>query len=118
MATEWYLMSTPYEMTGGFESDDFDNFSQDAFAEALDSSLGVEVELYSCDLSESKSIKAIVNGTVQDTKLKALKRQILTQIGTVSAGMYIKYKNRFWLLEGVTDDNSMYEKTEMVLCNY
>lgn len=43
---------------------------------------------------------------------------MLSRIGSCKAGMYIKYKNRFWLIVGLVDDNKMYEKSVLSLCNY
>ena len=118
MATEWYLMNTDHDAIDGFESDAFDDFGQDAFSESLDSSMGVNVELCNFDLSEIKPIKAIVLNTVQDTELKTMKRNVLVPVGTCKTGMYIKYKNRYWLIVGLVDDNHVYEKAVVTICNY
>lgn len=118
MAQEWYLMNTNHDIVSGFESDDFDNFAQEAFEEALYSSLGINVEICSCDLSQRKHQRVIVEGNVQDTKLNSLTRRMLAPIGTCEAGQYVYYKNRYWLIVGLVDDNGLYEKAVMVLCNY
>lgn len=118
MAQEWYLLKKPYDQLSGYEDEAFDDFAQESFDEALDSRIAVDVEIYNYDLSECKKTRAVVEGNLQDTKLKALVRQILTPIGSIKAGMYVKYKGRFWIVVGLTDDNSMYEKSVMVLCNY
>ena len=118
MATEWYLMNTGHDAIDGFESDTFDDFGQDAFEESLDSSMGVDVELCNFDLSECKPIIAIVLNTVQDTELKTMKRNVLVPIGTCKTGMYLKYKGRYWLIVGLVDDNKVYEKAVVVICNY
>ena len=118
MATEWYLMDTDHDTVDGFESDAFNDFGQDAFSEVLDSSLGIDVELCNYDLSDCKPIKAVVLNTVQDTELKTMKRMILVPIGTCKTGMYIKYKDRYWLIVGLVDDNLVYEKAVITICNY
>lgn len=118
MATEWYLMDTDHDSVDGFESDAFDDFGRDAFGEVLDSSIGVDVELCNYDLSECEPIRVIVLNTVQDTELKTMNRMILVPIGTCKTGMYIKYKNRYWLIVGLVDDNSVYEKAVITICNY
>lgn len=118
MATEWYLMNTNSDTVSGFESEDFDNFAADAFSEALASSLGKDVEICNYDLSERIQTRVIVQGNVQDTKLKSMQRTILAEIGTCKAGQYLFYKNRYWLIVGLVDDNEMYEKAVAVLCNY
>lgn len=118
MATEWYLMDTDHDEVGGFESDTFNDFGQDAFGEVLGSSLGIDVELCNYDLSDCKPIKAVVLNTVQDTELKTMKRMLLVPIGTCKTGMYIKYKDRYWLIVGLVDDNLVYEKAVIAICNY
>ena len=111
-------MNTDHDMVSGFGSDDINNFGQDAFWEALNSAIGTNAELYNYDLSICTQIRAIILNKVQDTKLKTLNRNALVSIGTCKAGMYIKYDNRFWLIVGVVDNNSVYEKATMVLCNH
>lgn len=118
MSKEWYLLKSPYNQLSGFENDALNDFAQESFEEALDSSIAVDVELCNYDLSVCKQIKAIVQNNVQDTKLKTLSRQLLVPISTCKAGMYVKYKNRYWIIVGLVDDNTMYEKAIMVLCNY
>ena len=117
MAKEWYLMQPPYSQTSGFEEDVLD-YSNDGFTEALDSPISIEVEYCNPDLSVCVPIRAIIEGTVQDTKLNTLKRQLLVQIGTVKSGWYIKYKNRYWLITGLVDDNKLYEKAVLSICNW
>lgn len=113
MAQEWYLMKSPYHTSG----DEGDDIESDAFDEVLDSDLAYDVELYNYDLSICQQIRAVINDKVTDTKLKTLNRQLLTKIGTCHAGEYIKYKNRFWLIVGIVDDNHIYEKAIMTFCN-
>jgi hypothetical protein len=118
MAQEWYLLKSPHDQVSGFESEAFDDFAQEGFSEALESSIACTVELCNYDLSQCKKIKAIVENNVQDTKLKTLNRQILLPVGTCKAGMYVKYKDRYWLIVGLVDDNTMYEKAVLALCNH
>lgn len=47
-----------------------------------------------------------------------MQRAMLARIGTCKAGMYVKYKNRFWLIVGIVDDNKVYEKAILLICNY
>ena len=117
MALEWYMMTPPTHISG-FESEDFDNYAAEAFLEALDSSIGCDVELCNYDLSECIPMRAIIESRLQDTKLQSTYRQILFPIGTCHAGMYVKYKDRYWLIVGLEDDNGIYEKAVMWLCNY
>lgn len=118
MATEWYLLKSPYAQLSGFESDAFEDFSEEGFFEALESSIAVNVEYCNPDLSICTPMRAIVQKNVQDTKLQTFNRHLLTPIGTCKAGNYIKYKNRFWLISGLVDDNGMYEKSVLQLCNW
>lgn len=118
MAQEWYLLKSPRSQLSGFEDDALNDFAQEGFLEALESSIAIDIELLNYDLSECTPMRAIVQNNVQDTKLKTLTRQILVPIGTCKAGMYVKYKNRYWLIVGLVDDNTMYEKAVMTLCNY
>lgn len=118
MAQEWYLLKSPYSQLSGYENEILDDFAEEGFAEALDSSMAVDVELCNYDLSVCTSMRAIIQNRVQDTKLKTLQRHLFVPIGTCKAGMYIKYKNRYWLIIGLVDDNGMYEKAVMILCNY
>ena len=118
MAQEWYLMNTDHDTVSGFESDDFNDLAADAFSEALDSSLGIDVEICNYDLTQREQQKVIMEGSVQDTKLNSMQRRMLAPIGTCEAGQYVYYKERYWLIVGLVDDNGMYEKAVLVLCNY
>lgn len=118
MAQEWYLMNTNHDTVSGFESDDFENSAEDVFLEAINSSIGENVEICNSDLSERMPIRVIIQGNVQDTKLNTLQRRMLAPIGTCEAGQYVYYKNRYWLIIGLVDDNKLYEKAILILCNY
>ena len=98
-------MNTNHDTVSGFESDDFDNLAQDAFIEALQSALAEDVEICNYDLSQREPKRVIIEGKVQDTKLNSLMRTILAPIGTCKAGQYVYYKNRYWLIVGLVDDN-------------
>lgn len=118
MAKEWYLLTPPHITVSGFESEAFNDFSSEGLNEALESSIGSEITIYNYDLSESEIAKAIVLGSVQDTRLKTMNRQILVPIGSVHTSNIVKYKNLYWLVIGLVDDNSVYSKAVMVICNY
>lgn len=118
MALDWYLMGKPHDIISGFESDALRDFGIDGFMEALDSDVATNVVLCNYDLSERSEIRAIIQHTTQDTKLKTLSRQALVPIGTCKAGMYIYYKNRYWLIVSLVDDNKVYEKAILSICNY
>lgn len=118
MAKEWYLLKSPHVQLSGFEDDALSDFAQEGFEEALDSNIAIDVELCNYDLSVCRQVRAIVQNNVQDTKLKTLSRELLVPIGTCKAGMYVKYKGRYWIIVGLVDDNTMYEKAVMTICNY
>ncbi len=118
MATEWYLLSSPHSQVSGFESESLDDFGEEGFLEALDSDIALDVELYNYDLSECTQIRAFFNNRLTDTKLKTLVRHLIVPIGSCHAGMYAKVKGRFWLIVGIVDDNGIYEKAILSICNY
>lgn len=118
MSKEWYLLKSPHNQLSGFEDDALYDFAQEGFEEALESSIAVDVELCNYDLSICIQMRAIVQHNVDDTRLKTLSRELYVPIGTCKAGMYVKYKERYWLIVGLVDNNTMYEKAIMVLCNY
>ena len=118
MSKEWYLLKRPYDQLSGYESDALVDFGEDGFLEALDSELATTVELCNFDLTECTPIKAIIQNNHQDTKLKTMQRMMLAPIGTCKAGMYVKYKNRYWLIVGLVDDNKVFEKAILLICNY
>lgn len=117
MASNWYLIKSG-AMTGGFETEDFDSYAEDGFTELLNSGIADTVELYNYDLSECSTIKALIENKMQDTKLQSTMRQIVTKIGTIKAGMYVKYRDKFWLIIGNVDNDGTSEKGVITLCNY
>ena len=118
MSQEWYLMKTDNDTVSGFEGEDFEYFAQDAFEEALESPIGTNVKILNYDLSKSVPRRVIIDGNVQDTKLNTLGRKMLAPIGTCEAGMYVLYDNKYWLITGLVDNNGIYEKAILALCNY
>ena len=118
MAQEWYLMQPPHMQLSGYESEALNDFGSEGFCEVLDSDMAIDVELYNFDLSECTEIRAVLNNRLTDTKLKTLVRHLLVPIGSCHAGMYAKVKGRFWLIVGIVDDNTVYEKAILSICNY
>lgn len=117
---EWYLLSsdTRPNSTGGYENDAFVDYKDDAFQEVLQTDIATTVTLYNYDLSESQQIRCIVQGNTADTQLKSLERNVLASIGTLKAGMYIFFENRYWLVTGYPGNNKIYEKATIILCQY
>lgn len=119
MAKEWYLLHSPHSQISGYENDSMNEFGVEGFLESLETDIATDVELCNYDLSEVTPIRAIIQNRTSDTELQSLSRQMLVPIGTCKAGMYIKYKNRYWLIVGLVDDNTvMYEKAVLSLCNW
>lgn len=118
MAEEWYLLKSPRSQLSGFENDALNDFATEGFEEALETDIAIEVEYCNPDLSECVPMRAVILRRTQDTKLNAFRRHLLVPIGTCKAGYLVKYKNRYWLIEGLVDDNGMYEKAVIVLCNW
>lgn len=117
---EWYLIgsNTSPNMTGGYENQGFLDCRDDAFAESLQTEIATDVILYNCDLSEATELRCIIQGNSADTQLKSMERIGLFVRGTVKAGMYIFFENRYWLITGYPSYNGIYEKAVMQLCQY
>ena len=117
---EWYLMTpeTRPNITGGFENESHVNYKKDAFDESLQTDIATTVTLFKSDLTDGKSVRCIIQGNIADTQLKSLERIGLFQIGTVLAGMYIYYEDRYWLITGYPGNNGIYEKVTLSLCQF
>lgn len=116
---DWYLMGNSPIYNNGFETDEFVSYAIDGFSELLhDSPLSSKVDICNSDLTVIKTICAIVQNNTAESKLKSTERQILTNIGILETGQYIRYKNRIFLITSLVDDNKFYEKGIMSICNY
>ena len=117
---EWYLLTsdTRPNATGGYENDAFLDYKDDAFQEALQTDISTTVTLYNYNLTKSRQIRCIIQGNTADTQLKSLERTVLASIGTLKAGMYILFEDRYWLITGYPGNNKIYEKATMILCQY
>ena len=117
---EWYLLTsdTRPNTTGGYENDAFLDYKDDAFQEALQTDISTTVTLYNYNLTKSRQIRCIIQGNTADTQLKSLERTVLASIGTLKAGMYILFEDRYWLITGYPGNNKIYEKATMILCQY
>jgi hypothetical protein len=116
---EWYLTDN-YKptVTSGYESDAISEFAESNFADVLETAFSDAVLLYNHDLSECTEIRCIIQGNSADTYLKSMERVALFPIGTVKAGMYIFFENRYWLITGYPSSNKSYEKATVKLCQY
>lgn len=117
---EWYLIGghTKPNMTGGYENQAFLDNKEDAFVESLETDIAVTVTLFSSDLSKARKVRCITQNNTADTLLKSLERTGLFMRGTVRAGMYVFFENRYWLITGYPGTNGIYEKAVMLLCQY
>ena len=117
---EWYLLTpeTRPNLTGGFENDSFLDFKDDALYESFETDLSSAITLYDSSLNKIRDTKAIIQGNTANTQLKSLERTILVPIGTLKAGMYIGFENRYWLVTGYPGNNKIYEKATLSLCQY
>lgn len=117
---EWYLLTsdTHPNSIGGYENDSFVDYKNDAFTEALQTDIASTVILYNYDLTYSQEIRCVIQDNTSSTQLKSLERTILAPIGTLKAGMYILFEDRYWLITGYPGNNKIYEKATMILCQY
>lgn len=117
---EWYLITpeTRPNIIGGFENDAFLDYKEDAFAEALSTDIAKTVILCNSDMTEIGEIRVIIMDNLANTQLKSMERSVFAVIGTLKAGMYIKFENQYWLISGYPGNNGVCEKATAVLCQY
>ena len=117
MAKSWYLMTRPL-FNSGLEKEEFENYSQDGFEDALESFISSDIEIYDQNFILLQSLKSIVQNVTADTESSSFIRQILIPIGNLKTGYYVKYNDSFWLIKDIVDNNGVYEKAIMFFCNY
>ena len=117
---EWYLLTsdTRPNSIGGYENDAFVDYKDDSFQEAVSTDIAKTAILFIHDLSESQTIRCIIQDNTASTQLKSLDRTVIATIGTLKAGMYIFFENRYWLITGYPGNNGIYEKATMILCQH
>lgn len=117
---EWYLMTpgTRPNITGGFENDAFLDYKEDAFAETLSTDIAKTVILCNSDMTEIGETRVIIMDNLANTQLKSIERSVFAVIGTLKAGMYIKFENQYWLISGYPGNNGVCEKATAILCQY
>lgn len=117
---EWYLMTpeTRPNITGGFENDAFLDYKEDAFAEALSTDIAKTVILCNSDMTEIGETRVIIMDNLANTQLKSIERSVFAVIGTLKAGMYMKFDNQYWLISGYPGNNGVCEKATAILCQY
>jgi len=106
----------------GFEHDEHLSYAYDGFNETLDTTaLGDEVTVYyNGIINEENALhtKAIVQNNSTDVIDNDKVKQILTNIGILEYGVYVYYKDRYYLVTDVPGDNKFYGKAIMQQCNY
>jgi len=106
----------------GFEHDEHFAFAYPGFNEILDTTaLGDEVVIYyNGVIHEDNAIytKAIVQNNTTDVIDNDKVKQILTNIGILEYGVYVYYKEKYYLVTDVPGDNKFYGKGIMQQCNY
>ena len=115
---EWYLIDRPSTTSGGYENEAFNDYRNDAIYDMLETDLANTVILYNYDLSESKEIRAIVEGNTADTQFKSMERSILVPVGTLHSGDYIFFEDEYWIVDGRPGNNKIYEKATLKECQY
>lgn len=116
MADSWYALTS--SNISGFEEGNF-NGDKGGFVELVNSFMGKAVQVYGDKITNTPTaVRAIIQNRTADTPPNADQRQILTQIGTLQCGQYIKFDNRWWLVVSLVDNNLVYEKAVIWYCNY
>lgn len=117
---EWYLMTpqTRPNIIGGYENDAYLDYREDAFMEALLTDIATNVILYNSDMTQSSEVRVIVMDNLVNTQLKSLERSVFAVIGTLKAGMYMKFENQYWLISGYPGNNGICEKATAILCQF
>ena len=117
MAKEWYLMN--HTTLGGYEEDDLSWQRQTFKTDIIDSSMGKNVLLYRGKIHEEpKSVRVVIQDTTSDSQYCSDQRTVLAEIGTLTSGDYIKDEHGYWLVFGLVDNNTVYEKSVLQFCKY
>lgn len=116
MANSWYALNS--SNLSGFEETNFLG-DKGGFIELVNSFIGKTVQIYGDRSTNTPvSVRAIIQNVTADTPANADQRQILTEIGKLQCGQYIKFDNRWWLVVSLVDNNMVYEKAVIWYCNY
>ena len=119
MATEWYLMGSSPVYNSGFEKEEFNMFATDSFNEILETSpISETVQIVNHDVALISEIEAVILNNVADSSQKSKERLLLSTIGTLQCGDYIKFENLIWMITSFVGNNKIYEKAIMELCTY
>ena len=115
MATEWYLMK--HTTLGGYEESDL-SWQRQAFeTDVLGSSLAKDVLQYGTKISNTpQSVRVLIQDMEADSQYRSDQRTVLCNIGTLCCGDYLFFENRWWLVAGLVDNNTVYEKSVLQYC--
>lgn len=115
----WYLMGSSPMFNSGFESDEFSDYATSGFRELLDASPFSEaIQIYDRQNDSWHDIQVIIQNKTSNSESQSEIRQILSEIGTLSRGMYVKHGSNLWLGVSHPDNNRMYDKIIVKKCNY
>lgn len=119
MSQDWYLINPPHQQLSGYEFDYLSNFGSDSFAELLDSYIAEDVEIYNTELSDYIITKSIVNDKVNSSSLTKFTLSLLLPLDVnCNTGMYIRYKDNYWIITSNVNNNHIYKKLNAELCTY
>lgn len=115
---DWYLNIPTPNVTSGYENDALSEYAQSNFTDILLTDMADTVSLYDTRLTTETQIKAIIQGSTQNSQLKNSEGTMLVPIGTCESGMYINFEDCFWLITSQPRNNKSYEKVIIEQCNY
>jgi len=119
MSQDWYLIKPPKQQYSGYETDYLNDYGLDTFDELLNTMIGENVAIYNSILTDFEDVRVIVNDKTNNTSLNKYELSLLFPLNTIcKAGMYVQYKNDYWLVTSYTNNNLVYQKVIMQLCNY
>lgn len=119
MSQDWYLMKPPNQQYSGYETDYLNDYGLDSFSELLETMIGEDVVIYDSTMTESENVRVIINDKTNNVTLKNYEVSLLFPLSiNCKVGMYVQYKNDYWLVTSYTNDNLVYQKVIMQLCNY
>ncbi len=112
MPKEWYLMGANTYFSGR-EIENFDDYAREGFNELLYASPETEDVL----INNVQKRVIIQNTMTENIKLITI-RYMLSHIGDSKEGSYVDFRGNKWLVLAIPDNNRMYEKSVIQLCNH
>ncbi len=122
MGKKWYLPQNYQVADSGFEDGRMIEYGVESFTELLETTfLGESARIYhgnGLDETTGKDIKCVVQNLTSSSITQDHIRQILAPIGTLKLGTYVRFRNTIYLVTEYVDNNQVYEKANMLHCNY